>query len=747
MSLSDQAGIVAGRPPSADGLTAVRGRTAWAVLWLLILALLGLARALSEPSIGHRLAWVEGKGVVAWPGDDRSQGLQGVTAVWVHHASGRSERLPLDARVMAETGGLALYYREQGHFYAEHARFWEALRAAREGVAWLQLEHAQGLKTLAVRPKRLSELGPRFWVPWAVGLLALSVGMAVWVYRSVDGAAVWYALASLAYAFWMAVVVAPTSARLWTQHAASFQALHWLAHAASYLYLIGLCMLLWRFPSSLDRPGLRRGGVLAALLIWSSVFSLVDAMAWVETISVGFRLPNLVPALLLLGLYVAQWRRAHERPLHRAQLKWLGLLLGLTLAVPFVAVLFASVNRYSPVPMAYGMTLFSLIFLGFVPLVTRLRMFELEAWWPRAWLWFLGGLLVVLLDVALLLAWPLAHPDALTLAVALAGWVYFPLRQALWRRLSASGLPTMRDVLPEVVALVTETLSVAPARSARWARVWELQFQPLRLESQPAGTQVEEAVQIVAGGEALQVPAVGGLPGLVLHLPMRGTRLFNPQDLRRSQEIVALVRHAIEAREAHARGAQEERQRIAADLHDDLGAKLLTIAQSSRGATPEAERVSRLARQALDDMRLSVRGLTAPSAPLAEVLADWRAETVQRLDDAGIEAVWEAQAVPPEVMLPARTEVQLTRVLREAVSNTIRHSGARCCRVHLAYAGGRLTLVVEDDGVGLPARVRPGQGLPNIERRARKLGGEHRVGTGTMGGVEVRVEVPVGVGP
>ena len=68
---------------------------------------------------------------------------------------------------------------------------------------------------------------------------------------------------------------------------------------------------------------------------------------------------------------------------------------------------------------------------------------------------------------------------------------------------------------------------------------------------------------------------------------------------------------------------EKERKRIAADLHDDLGAKLLTIVHTS-----ESERISTLAREALEEMRLSVRGLTGKPVRLADALADWRAETV-----------------------------------------------------------------------------------------------------------------------
>ena len=81
---------------------------------------------------------------------------------------------------------------------------------------------------------------------------------------------------------------------------------------------------------------------------------------------------------------------------------------------------------------------------------------------------------------------------------------------------------------------------------------------------------------------------------------------------------------------------QQERRRIASDLHDDLGAKLLTIVHTSDSA-----RIPQLAREALDEMRLSVRGLAGRPVRLDEALADWRAEVMTRLQQAAVEARWE----------------------------------------------------------------------------------------------------------
>lgn len=192
--------------------------------------------------------------------------------------------------------------------------------------------------------------------------------------------------------------------------------------------------------------------------------------------------------------------------------------------------------------------------------------------------------------------------------------------------------------------------------------------------------------------------------------------------------------------------AQEERRRIASDLHDDLGAQLLTIAHTSQGGGPP-ERIAAMARQALEDMRLSVRGMKGHATSAQDALADWRAETVTRLSEAGLQPLWSAQEPPAELMLPARTHLQFTRILREAVSNAIRHSGGQRCAVRIGFDGAALTLEVQDDGRGMPpdSGAERGHGLPNIERRVRQLGGEHRFITppGAGGGTLLTVRIPL----
>ena len=188
---------------------------------------------------------------------------------------------------------------------------------------------------------------------------------------------------------------------------------------------------------------------------------------------------------------------------------------------------------------------------------------------------------------------------------------------------------------------------------------------------------------------------------------------------------------------------ERERKRIAADLHDDLGAKLLTIVHTS-----DNERISTLAREALEEMRLSVRGLTGKPVRLGDALGDWRAEVVSRLAQSGIETEWQS---PPDddvpLTLSARAFVQTTRIMREAVSNVIKHSGATRCSIRCSMAEGDFQLAIQDNGNGIPAslegRLDKGHGMASMKGRAKQLRGQCLVESGPGYGTVIRLTLPL----
>ena len=246
------------------------------------------------------------------------------------------------------------------------------------------------------------------------------------------------------------------------------------------------------------------------------------------------------------------------------------------------------------------------------------------------------------------------------------------------------------------------------------------------------------------------LPALGFL-ALGLRLVQQYGRAFQTAEQTRA-ELEVRIREATAQIERNFAQLSElkveqvtdrERKRIAADLHDDLGAKLLTIVHTS-----DNERISTLAREALEEMRLSVRGLTGKPVKLLDALGDWRAEVVLRLQQSGVQGEWSAPAdedVPQT--LSSRAYVQTTRILREAVSNIIKHSGASQCTVRCTIANGDFQLVVQDNGKGIPTeldgRLDKGHGMASMKGRAKQLQGQCLVESGPGYGTVIRLTLPL----
>lgn len=186
-------------------------------------------------------------------------------------------------------------------------------------------------------------------------------------------------------------------------------------------------------------------------------------------------------------------------------------------------------------------------------------------------------------------------------------------------------------------------------------------------------------------------------------------------------------------------GAAAERERIYRDLHDSLGARLLSLVYSARD-----ERQATLARDALAEMRTLIASSRQPGGWLHDLATEWRVETELRCEDAGWTLDWRCEG---EVWIGARQRHPLEAILRELVSNALEHAGGRQLAVHWRADGGRLALEVVDDGVGLSGRTpdgdRVGLGLPGLRERAATLGGHMQWLPGPGGGTRARVDIPL----
>lgn len=185
---------------------------------------------------------------------------------------------------------------------------------------------------------------------------------------------------------------------------------------------------------------------------------------------------------------------------------------------------------------------------------------------------------------------------------------------------------------------------------------------------------------------------------------------------------------AIQEREA----VHRERQRLMQDLHDGMGAQLLSALRVAEAGHLDEQQMQAVLRECIDDLKLTVDSLEPVDTDLVLLLATLRYRLGPRLQRAGLQLDWQVGEVPPLPWLDARDALHILRILQEAFSNVLQHAGARHLRVATAVDGDGVAVLVDDDGRGpettapagtaAPARSN-GHGLANMASRARSLGG------------------------
>jgi signal transduction histidine kinase len=109
---------------------------------------------------------------------------------------------------------------------------------------------------------------------------------------------------------------------------------------------------------------------------------------------------------------------------------------------------------------------------------------------------------------------------------------------------------------------------------------------------------------------------------------------------------------------------------------------------------------------------------------LDNLLADMRAETEQRLSSAGVILIWDILECYSAQSVSAAAALNISRLLRESITNALRHAQPTRIQIGLLYQGDTLTLTVADDGIGLPKNgIKPSRGMSNMRMRAIALGG------------------------
>ncbi|RVT50443.1 sensor histidine kinase [Rubrivivax albus] len=378
-------------------------------------------------------------------------------------------------------------------------------------------------------------------------------------------------------------------------------------------------------------------------------------------------------------------------------------------------------------------SLFFASLMALVPFLSRARRLLRE-------FAMLAGLSTVAtsLDLLFITLFSLEPFASLTLAVFIALAGYAAARQWMLDQMVGSRVMTTERTFEQLYRIAREVQKAPERRPALLSQLLRSLFDPLEVLHVPRAA---PRSRVLADGSALVVPVRGQGEreplSLVLRFSRHGRRIFTREDARLTDRIVDQLRRAVAYDQAVERGRTEERQRIAQDLHDDIGARLLTLMYKAQD--PEIEDYLR---HTLQDLKTLTRGLAASDHRLSHSVAEWKADIQQRLTAAHIDLDW-SFAFNDDPELGVVQWSALTRVLRELVSNAIYHARATRIQIDAGLTAGVLSLRVADDGIGRnPQAWSHGLGLGGVRKRVKLLGGEVAWRENGAQGIVCEVRIP-----
>lgn len=625
---------------------------------------------------------------------------------------------PIELLAMQHSGRWISDAKQREHFVALHLGATRLLAAlpADNRVVELQLVNAPNEPVL-ITPRGWSGLSPLFWLLSALALTLFAVGAVV-----VLAGPQWRNLAYLALA---------------------------LSQAGQLMFIAvetNLDLFLPEWFMTLDMRA--RGGldlVTSAAMIQVAVLHPRRLKGWPYFMALGWA--------AAIGLGITATSLDHPD-------SWWWLHTGCTVLTASAILLMSAAYRASPHPFTLVLQRFSIITLAtwvllsvavarggerpdmllnittfgvmtwhvffasqllLAPYLSRSKQILQEFSWLAA-----SSTVAASLDLLFVAVFSLGQFTSMTLSLFLSFGVYLSIRRWLMTRLPGRDPITMERLFERLYRMARE-LERRPAKTDDLlARLMRELFDPL--EVTVARGEVF-ATELRGNGSVMLVRLPSLQPhqevlskhALVLKYSNKGRRLFTSEDARLADRIIDQLHRALSFDQAVEQGRSEERVRIAQDLHDDIGARLLTLMYQA--PNPDIEEYIR---HTLQDLKTLTRGLAAQSHGLSEAASEWKRDLNQRLGFAQCELSWQ-MTQDCDMALSMGQWSALTRILRELVNNTISHAKASKVQVVLVLANDRLSLTVTDNGLGrAPETWSHGLGLGGVRKRVKQLGGAVR---------------------
>jgi signal transduction histidine kinase len=245
-------------------------------------------------------------------------------------------------------------------------------------------------------------------------------------------------------------------------------------------------------------------------------------------------------------------------------------------------------------------------------------------------------------------------------------------------------------------------------------------FDPLVIHAN-IGRSAED--RVASSGTLLDVSANRFSASLQLEFADQGTRQFGRHDVKLVKELRKIFERLWEYEEAFRNGQFDERKRLRRDLHDHVGHKLLTMIH----AAPDKD-MRLLAEEAMTELGASIKNIQLTDITVAQLGGEIGDCLESILGASALRFSFNNQVANNQFRIAGEARHGLQGVLRESISNVLRHANASEVRVDLGIEASNdrqsLQLTIWDNGEGFHEKtVVRGDGLTNIHERMVELGG------------------------
>ena len=678
-------------------------RLFYAILGLSLALIAVIYCAVNQPSSHLRFEVKERQKISVFDGQRLI--LQNVDSVAISSAGGEN-RILLNANDFIEDPHFVATYSEMQQFFIKQSQIYQ-LMSQHQQIFLQSGDHSSSTPyPVNIQPKRkLRDLPFEFWFQLAVSSIGFLLGCWIWALRPNEIAPRVFALLNAAYPVF-AFSAAIYSTRDLALNAELFRVLVAINTGGALLYGCALISLFLVYPKQLIRTQW-----LWAIPIFFSGWWLLDTLFLLPEPSMGGDLPVTLQMLGAILCMVWQWRANRHDPRAKVALRWFALwILVSSGAFVFLVQSTQLLDIQLNMSQAYSFGFFLFVTIGIAIGLKRYQLFSLDRWAFGILYWLAGAILLVLLDAFLVMM--LSPLMSLSLAILICGLVWLPVRGWLQARLLQRKKLSDSELFERILQVsfaVNEQ-----ERQLQWKALLNDLFQPLNLEI----SEQRNHSQIEDNGLVLYTPQVAGLAAMRLSYPQQGRRLFNAYDQQLVQNLLPFLAQAVESRVAYDNGVREERHRIARDLHDDLGAKLLSGLYQN-----DVDQAKQAIRQAIAEMRTIVNGLLGTGVELNVVLQEFEHEVATRLQSCRIELNWQQKLGDVPITLSYAQYRHYISMLREIISNIMKYANAQSVIIEISLLDSQLVSVICDDGNGFDGETNQseGNGLKNLRERATEL--------------------------